>query len=187
MNAPSRSLLAAAFEACVGIVRSRKGPEDVPASAALLVTVLAGTVLLGLASLAIPVPESRGNGIVLIALDIGLWLAGVRLILQVAKRPERFLQTVTAIFGCQLVLAPLLLGSNWMLITYIRQPGMGELAVMLSVAVMVWVMVITARILRSATGWAMISTVLLTFSIEAVKGVVYLGLYPPAPAVTPAT
>jgi hypothetical protein len=152
----------------------------------LLVTVLAGSVVLGLVSLAMPAPESQGNGIVLIALDIGLWLAGVRLILQAAKRPERFLQTATAIFGCQLVLAPVLLGSNWMLITYIEQPGMGELAVMLSVAIMVWLMVIAARILRSATGWAMISTVLLAFAIEAVKGVVYLGLYPPAPAVAPA-
>lgn len=187
MDASFRSLIAAGLEACIGIVRSRKGPEDVPASRALLVAALAGFVALGFVQAAIPAPDSRGNAIVLIVLEAGAWLAGVRLILLGARRPERFLQVAIAIFGCQLVLAPLQILSHWMLVTFIRRPGLAELAIMLSLALQVWLLVIAARILRSATGWSMLYSVLLALSIQMFIGLIYMSLYPPAPVAATGT
>jgi hypothetical protein len=182
LNAPFRSILAAGIDAFVGIVRFRKGPEDVPVSRGLLAVVLAGAALLGLVQSSVPAPQAGGNPFVLIALDIGIWLASVRLVLLLAGAPERFLQTASAIYGCQLVLAPLLVASYWMLLTWYQHPGMGGLVSMFSAAVLVWLVLIIARVLRSATGWPLFATVLLTLAIEAAKVLTGILLYPPPPA-----
>lgn len=180
MNVPSRSAYALAFETCIDILRLRKGPEDMPASAALLRAVIVGAVLMRVAAHAMVGAESSGNPAVLIALELGLLLLGVKLALRAAGHQERFTQTATSILGCQLVMAPALLASRWLLLTYFDQPGMGSVARLLFVAVALWLLVVTVRILRSATGWPVFATVVLALGIEVVTMLVALMLYPPA-------
>ncbi len=42
----------------------------------------------------------------LIGIDIGVTLTWYAMLLRIAQKPERYLQTVTAVLGFQLVLAP---------------------------------------------------------------------------------
>lgn len=180
MNAPARPLIAQAFETCVGIVRFRKGPEDVPASTALLVAAVAGGVLMRILLLSLPTPEPPTSPVALIALDIGISLLCLNFALRLASYPERFTQTATAIFGCQVVMAPALLASRWMLLTYFEQPGIGGLARLFYVIVAVWLLAVTARVLRSATGWPMFAAVLLALTIEVLTVLAALSLFPAA-------
>jgi hypothetical protein len=178
LNSPSRSIFAAGLETCVGIVRFRKGPEDLPASTSLLAAALAGAVLLRIALLSIPAADARINPLVLMLLDLGISLLCVFLALRAAGLPERFLQTMTAIFGAQVVLAPVLFVSRWMLLTYYEQPGMGGMARLFYVVVAVWLLAVTVRILRAATGWPVFACVLLALTIEVLTMLVALTIYP---------
>ena len=150
-----------------------------PASGALLRAVIVGAVLMRIAAHAIPAPDSTGNPAVLIALELGILLLGLKLALRAAGHEARFTQTATSILGCQLVMAPALLASRWLLLTYFEQPGMGSLARLLFVAVAVWLLVVTVRILRSATGWPVFATVVLVLGIEVVTMLLVMMLYPP--------
>lgn len=179
MNAPFRSTFAAAVEAFVGILRFRKGPEDVPASRPLLAGVVLGQVLLGLLLLAIP-PESQVESpLVVVALELGVITLGVLFILRMAGFPERFTQTVTAIFGVQLVLAPLVYAARWLLVTYQADPVMQTPALFISAVIAVWLLVVTARILRSATGYPLFTCVFLVIGLQIATLLVVLGIFPP--------
>src|SRR5688572_12211148 len=122
-SSQSPSVFAAGVAACIGILRFRKGPEDVPASTTLLVAAVAGVVLLNLLMLAVPSPEAVGSPVLRLALELAIALLGVNLMLRAAGHAERFVQTVTAIFGCQLLLAPALLASGWIMVNYYDPDG----------------------------------------------------------------
>lgn len=188
MNVPARSTFAVAIDACVGIVRFRKGPEDVPAARSLLYAAILGSVLLRAAMMLIPVPESRGNPVVLMALDIGITLAALRLALQSAGKPERFVQTATAVFGCQVVMAPALFVGRWLMVRYGGRADAAAVpdlmlvpAMMVMLAIAVWVLAVMARILRSATEWPLVACVFVALAIDLVTLLIAASLYPPVP------
>lgn len=180
MNAPSRSVFAAALEAFVGILRFRKGPEDVPASGGLLAAVLLGQVLLGLLVLSIPDQQRADSPLLAVALELGVMLLGVFLILRMAGFPERFLQTSTALFGVQLVIAPVLYAARWLLVTYQEDPVMQGPALLVSAVIAVWLLVVGARILRSATNYPMLACLFLLIGIQIATLLVVLSVFPPA-------
>lgn len=192
MNAPFRSILAAGIEACIGIVRFRKGPEDVPASAALLLVALAGGVVLRGATLALLPQSEQAPPVLFVALSMGMTLLFVWLVVQLARRPERFVQTATALFGAQVILTPALLATGWFFLSYGNDPTWQAPAIMLRLAVEVWVLLIVARIVRSATSWPMFACVGLAIANELLTLLVISAMIPgteaaaaaPAPATT---
>jgi len=181
LNVPSRPVFLAALEAFVGILRLRKGPEDVPASAGLLAAVLLGQVLLGLLVLSIPDQPQVDRPLLAVALELGVMLLGVLLVLRMAGFPERFLQTATAIFGVQLVLAPVLYAARWLLVTYQQDPVMQGPAVFVSAVLAVWLLVVGARILRAATNYPLLACVFLLIGMQIATLLVVLSVFPPAP------
>jgi hypothetical protein len=176
--------VAAGLETCVGIVRFRKGPEDLPASTALLVATVAGSVLLGAVTLALIPEPNRPPAVPVLAIDVGATLLFLRLLLNAAGHPERFTQTATAFFGLQVVLAPALLGSAWLLLTYARDPNWQGPALVVRVAIEVWVFAIAARVLRSATGWPVIACLMLVIAAELAVWLMVSSLFPAPPAAT---
>jgi hypothetical protein len=189
LNEPSRSLIAQAIETAIGILRLRKGPEDMPASRGLLLAAIAGMVVLRAVQYAIPSPgEPEVDPVVLIALEIGMLMGCWMVALRLAGHPARFLQTATSLFGCQIVMAPVLVATRGMLVAYYDTDSpMSLLATWLSFVVAVWLFVATVRILRSATEWPLFATILLAFAIEALVAFVILTQYPSlSTAATPA-
>jgi hypothetical protein len=187
LNAPFRSILAAGIDACIGIVRFRKGPEDVPASMALLLLALAGGAVLRAATLALLPASERTMPILLVATSMGLSLCFVWVILRVAGHPERFIQTATALFGAQVVLMPALLATGWFFLARGADPSWQTLAVLLRLAVEVWVLLIAARIVRSATGWPMFACVGLAIAAELLTLLAISVIIPAPDATAPAT
>jgi hypothetical protein len=179
LNPTSSSLVAQAIHTSIGILRLRKGPEDMPASRGLLLAAIAGMVLLRAAQYSItPADEPEANPVLLIGLEILMWLVCWAVALRIAGHPARFVQTATSLFGCQLVLAPVLLAVRALTVAYYDSTSTVALLVTwFTMMIAVWLFIVTVRILRSATEWPLLATVLLAFAIEAVVALVVLSQY----------
>ena len=86
------------------IAISRKGPQDLPASYVLLALTVIGywVVRYVVSSLAPPAEHWRMHLLVQVVFTLA-WYA---VLLRAAGKPERFMQTATAIFGAGLLLQP---------------------------------------------------------------------------------
>lgn len=142
------------------ILRLKRGPEDLPVSAALLFITVAARIGLGLLANTL-IPQSESHPTALMLIDCVVVLVWGRAVLQLARRPERYLQTLTAVFGCELLLQVL---SGATLAAYVAATAAGstavaQLAALAIYVIYLWILVAVVRILRSATGWPVIGCI----------------------------
>jgi hypothetical protein len=149
------------FKAFVDIALWRKGPQHLPASVLLLVLVV---VLSGVLSLVfrptLDPPEQHLT--LLVVLEIGVSLAWIWLLLAVFRRPERFVQTATAIFGTGVLLTPLLFGIRTALEGMERTSPLLVPVLLGLLTLLVWYLLINAHILRAALEVNLFVAILLT-------------------------
>ena len=172
--------LTTALRTLVGMTRLKSGPEDLPASLPLLVAIIVLATILDLVALAIMPLPGGANTALLLTIGIGTTLLWYGAILRLAGRPERFLQTLTAVFGIQIILAPALVFTGWFYLTYQADPTLRVPATFMRTLVEIWALVLLARILRSATGWHMILCVGLAIANELLTLLLLSGLLPQA-------
>jgi len=130
----------------------RRGPQDLPASGLLLLLTVAAYVGVN-CLVSIAFPPAR-NWPALLLVDVGFLLVWNALLLKVAGRPERTLQTTTAVFGYQLLLAPLLVTLQWL-----AQRFHGDLTwegplVFAGLVLLVWLVAANTRIVSAALEWS---------------------------------
>lgn len=94
------------------IAVSRKGPQDLPASWLLLVLTVAGYGIIRFAISTVMPPVDQWRSHLLI--EIAFTLAWYAVLLRTLGKPERFVQTATAIFGYELVLTPLFVATIYL-------------------------------------------------------------------------
>jgi len=82
----------------------RRGPQDVPAVGILLPLTIVAYVLLS-ALLGQLLPPMQPSWLVQVLLDVPFMLLWYGLLLAIARRRERYLQTVAALFGVEIVMA----------------------------------------------------------------------------------
>lgn len=147
----------------IDLLRRRAGPSDLPTSAALLVSTFVALVALQcvFAGLfgedpAVVLPRAVVSGLATLG-----WLA---LVLRLYGRPERFLQTGTAMLGIMLVVAPIalpLLASGLSIVEVAGTAGAAPrgplpagpvLALLAAFALSVFLLIAQARILMAAIG-----------------------------------
>jgi hypothetical protein len=163
------------------IARLRRGPEDVPADLGLLFTVMAGYGLISLAFALIPQQQEGEHPFLILVMDALLMMSWVWLMLRVAGKPERFLQTMTAIFGFQMIAAPVL-GLALLLYLQFHENQAWQLAVSLPIlALGIWALTVSARILAAATSWPVLGCIGLVL-LQALVSRGILILMFPAPA-----
>jgi hypothetical protein len=143
-----------AFRTYVDIVLFRKGPEDLPVSQALLILTIVANVLLTLAlSAALPLPEY--NRVAVAGLGVAFVTAWYWALLRLAGRPERFLQTTSAVFGFEIMLLPAY-GLVRLLFPDAQSPMTLRVPVLLlGATIEIWTLAVNSRILRSATQWSL--------------------------------
>lgn len=142
------------------ILRLKRGPEDLPVSAGLLFTTVVLRIGLGLLANAV-IPQQENHPTALMLIDCMVVLVWGRAVLQVARRPERYLQTLTAVFGCELLLqvvAGIALAS-YVAATVAANDILAQFAAMVIYGVYLWILIAVVRILRSATGWPVIGCI----------------------------
>lgn len=135
----------ALFNLFLDICLFRKGPQDVPASAALLKICLLAYGFSGLVVLMLSTPAPVA--LLQILLDLVLLSGLLHLALIVRRHPQRFGQTLSALTGTGALMALLALPlMSW--IVHPSSQGAAELPSALLLALMVWSIAIMAHILR---------------------------------------
>jgi hypothetical protein len=137
----------------------RRGPQDVPASMLLLVLAVLGYAAVNVI-VQVLVPTVAGWGPRLV-LDVAFTLVWYILLLHFVGRPERILQTVTAVFGFQAVLSPPLALSSWLLGRF-SEDATWQLPVTLIFLILVtWAIAANSHVVQAALEWSMVGSVAL--------------------------
>jgi len=172
--------LRALFGAMVDIVLLRRGPEQLPVSSALLYTVVALSIITScFFVLVTPVtlPLALAQGVVSAAVML-LWF---RTALRIANKSERFLQTMTAIFGVNVLFVPVMVPLYGAMLPYIEKanPANPPPAALLIITLMfgLWALWIEMRIVRAAFECPWIGALLIVIGEFFASGLVLMMLF----------
>src|SRR6516162_8932652 len=91
----------------------KRGPQDLPASTLLLAITVLGYFTINLV-VSLALPGDSGPWLAVLVVDVLFTLAWYVALLQLSRRPERMLQTTTAVFGYRAVLTPISIVSTWL-------------------------------------------------------------------------
>lgn len=146
------------------IALSRRGPQDLPASPLLLaVAVLSYAVVSFAVNSLLPSVDAWR---LQLFIEIAFTLAWYAVMLRAFGKPERFLQTATAVFGYQLVLAPPFIA----VISLSRRFGEGSTSpwqfpvAVIALGLLIWIIRAGSYVLRSALELPMVACVALIFA-----------------------
>ena len=162
----------------------RRGPEDLPASMAILVLSSAGYFLVNFAVSAV-LPPIPGPWLAHLAVDVVFTFVWYWALLQIFRRPERYLQTTSAVFGYQAVIAPLWISSVWLVGHFRDNPSALFPVSLVGLAILVWTLTVNVRILRSALEWPVAGCVVLVVLQTIAGQMLLIGFFPPAPGAAP--
>jgi hypothetical protein len=173
------------------IALSRKGPQDLPASPVLLAASILGYFVVNfLVSLLLP-PIDRWRLHLLV--DVAFTFAWYAVLLRAFGKPERFLQTATAMFGYQMVLAP-----PWIaainLSRRFPEDALWQFPIaIIGLAIAIWIIRAGSHVLKAALELPMAACVVLII-LQILAGQLALFALTPAPealtsapTLTPAT
>jgi hypothetical protein len=160
----------------IDIVLLRGGPEQLPASSGLLAVVVAlNVVVSALVNSLIPNAIDDWQTKLLVETAVGVLV--LRAAFSLAKKPERFLQTATALFGTATLFMPALIPMSATLLPYIEKPDPAvppPAALSLLAAVLgVWLLVVQVRILRAAFEWHWLAALLFFFALNIASALAY--------------
>jgi len=132
----------------------RRGPQDLPASPVLLtLTALGYLAVNALARLLMPAGQDAWPMQLLVELLFTLgWYA---VLLRIVNRPERFLQTATAIFGYQALLALPIVAAIWLVQQFDKDSPWMLPALVIALVLVIWLIAAGAHILKAALEWSM--------------------------------
>ena len=175
--------LRALFSVLVDIILLRRGPEQLPASPVLLAIVIGFYIAISAMVVASQVVTDRNWPLELV-IGTATMLIWYQVALQLAKKRERYLQTMTAMFGVSTIFAPLLVPMLNSVVAQMQakqQPS--QFLSMLSLFLLVWLVVIFVRIVRSAFEWPWPAALLLVIGQEIFSILVFVLVFG-APAAT---
>jgi hypothetical protein len=155
----------------------RRGPQDLPASTLLLGVTVIGYVCLNVVIGSLLPPESRWLERLLVdSLFMLVWYAAL---LRLLHRPERILQTTTAVFGFQAVMAPLVIASGWLLRRFGEDSTWQIPLQCAGLLLFVWVIAANSHIVRAALEWSAASSVALVILQTLASYLLQVALFPP--------
>ncbi len=153
----------------------RRGPQDVPASMLLLVLTVLGYFAVNLlVNWALPAPSYPW--LPLLGIDIPFTLGWYAALLSLLRRPERVLQTTTAVFGFRAVLAPLTVGADWLVRRFGSEQSWQLPLFVGYTAVVVWMIAATSHVLKAALEWSMFQCVALVLLEIIASGLLAVAL-----------
>lgn len=130
----------------------RRGPQDLPASGLVLALAVAGYAAANAIALAV-VPTEAGWGPRLLA-DVLFTLGWYVVVLKLAGRPERILQTTSAVFGYQALLAPPLVLSGWLLRRFSEDQTWQLPATLIFLVLIFWAIAANSHVVQAALEWS---------------------------------
>ena len=161
----------------------RRGPQDLPASVLLLVlTIIAYLCVNLLVNVALPpvkdLPPITGW---LAPLLIGtlFTLAWYVVLLRLVGRPERTVQTATAVFGLQMVLSPLSVAFEWLMRRFGEDQTWEVPITSAGLLLIAWLIAANSHIVKAALDWSGMASVALVILEMLVGWLLLLALFSP--------
>lgn len=138
----------------IDIVRLKGGPESLPTSTALLVVVVVLNAAITVAFASQLAPDVMPRLPLELAVDIGATLLWFQVALNLAKRRERFVQTLTAVFAVRALFTLALMPLGTLLAAQLAAKEPIPVSIALpTLALGIWLLVIEVRIIQSAFEW----------------------------------
>ena len=169
------------FKTLVDIALLRRDPSALPASPAVLAATAVVFVALNLLLLALFRPDGEG-GVVQIAASMAFSLFSYWVVLRLFNRPERYLQTMTAIVGFGCLTTPILVPISAWVAPFAQKPDEASPLILVTLPLAIAVVYVTARILRSALECSTVQAVLLVLAQVFLEALVLMSLFAPARA-----
>jgi hypothetical protein len=131
----------------------RRGPQDLPASMLLLVITMVGYFAVNFIVGSLLPPATSGlPGHVLV--DVVFTLVWYVALLKFVGRPERILQTITAVFGFQAVLSPLMVLSEWLMKRFAQDATWQFPVTLMGLVLLIWVIAAYSHVVKAALEWS---------------------------------
>ena len=168
--------LRAVLARVVDIVLLRAGPETLPASKGLLAVVVAVNVAVSAAVTAFmpTAPQSWPLQLLVGTIVTVLWF---QLAFTLANKPERFLQTATAIFATTTLFLPALIPLVTALLPYLDKPDPAvdppAAPSILCALLAIWLLTVQVRIVRAAFEWPYVAAIIFIFGLNFASALVY--------------
>jgi hypothetical protein len=156
----------------------RRGPQDLPAVGILLPLTIAAYVLLS-AAVGELLPAMRPGWFWQVALDALFFVLWYWLLLAIARRRERYLQTATALFGLQTLLAAPTMALVWLMQRLAHDDGLRLLVYIAALAVAIWTLLAIGHILRAALERPLGVCLILALLQMLVEELVFLSVFGP--------
>jgi hypothetical protein len=161
----------------VQITLLRRGPQDLPASPLLLALTVGGFVAV-CAAISSLLPPNAGWAPQLLVETL-FTLAWYAALLQLVGRSERFLQAATAVFGLRLVLAPLIISSQWLMRRFMQDTTWQLPVAVGGLALVIWLIAANSHVVKAALDWSSAASVALVI-LQIVAGeLLLLALFAP--------
>jgi hypothetical protein len=154
----------------------RRGPQDLPASPLLLAVTVAGYFAVNFLVSALLPPIAGWPAH--LAVDVAFMLAWYVLLLRLAGKSERTLQTTTAVFGFQMVLAPLLVTSEWLTRRFAQDATWQFPVTLMGLVLVIWVIAANSHVVKAALEWSRPASVSLVILQILAEQVLLLTLFP---------
>jgi hypothetical protein len=154
----------------------RRGPQDLPASSLLLVLTALAYFLVNFAVISVMPPLKGWGGHPL--LDIVFTFAWYFVLLRLAGRSERNLQTTTAVLGFQTVLALPINISNWLVLRFVQDQIWQLPVALMFLMLLVWAVAANGHIVKAALEWSSLASVGLVILQIFTQQIVELALFP---------
>jgi hypothetical protein len=152
----------------------RRGPQDLPAVGILLPLSIAAYVLLSLAVGAF-VPQLHGGWVIAVFLDTAFLAGWYWLLLAMAGRRERYLQTASAVFGLQTLLAAPSIAELWF---SQQHPADRVPDLVLMLLLTIWTLTATSHIVQAALQRSRTMCWILALMQVLTESMLLSGLYP---------
>jgi hypothetical protein len=178
--------LRALFARLIDIVLLRAGPQDLPASNALLAFVVAVNVaeMVVVTSLIPATPPGMLVGHLVDCIVALLWF---QVAFAITKKRERFVQTMSAVFGVFALFLPALIPLAITVLPYTVTPNPAlpppAIPTLLGAALVVWLLIVLVRIVRAAFEWPHVAAFIFLLGLRIAATLMYLTLFgvPPQP------
>jgi len=158
----------------------RRGPQDVPASVLLLMATVVGYFAVNFVVNAV-LPPVGGPWLVRLVLDVAFTLVWYWLVLKLLRRPERILQTTTAVFGFQAVLSPVLALSEWFALRYQHDALWQVPFSLIALVMLIWLIAANTHVMKAALEWSSAASVALVILQFLIENLVVLSISPGKP------
>lgn len=155
----------------------RRGPQDLPTSALLLVATICAYFAVNFAVSTVA-PPFQGPWVAHLCIDVVFMFVWYALLLRVVGRPERFLQTATAVYGFQTVLSPILIASEGLTRRFAQDSIWQFSLTLLSLVVFIWIIAANSHVVKAALEWSMPPSVALVILQTLAGYLLMLELFP---------